>query len=139
MSRDLEKIKLDIINLKEALEKISSTVGDIQKKIDKIDDNIQQSSPTSIISDQVRDQIQQFISANPVSTASVAPLHPSDLDIDFLQLTPSNLQVSLTRSMQIPLKFLQIQRKFCISIKISTKKLRTFTSNSAHLDIKMDL
>ena len=91
MSRDLEKIKLDIINLKEALEKISSTVGDIQKKIEKIDDNIQQSSPsqtTSMISDQVRDQIQHFLTANPISAASVVSLNQSNLDLDFLTTAP---------------------------------------------------
>ena len=70
------------------MEKISSTVGDIQKKIDKIDDNIQQSSPTSMISDQVHDQIRQFITANPISTASVASLNPSNLDLDFLTTAP---------------------------------------------------
>ena len=91
MLRDLEKIKLNIIHLNETLEKISSTVGDIQKKIDKIDDNIQQSSPsqtTSMISDQVRDQIQQFITANPISTVSVASLNPSNLELDFLTTAP---------------------------------------------------
>ena len=104
MSRDLEKIKLDIIHLKEAFENISSTVGDIQKMIDKFDDNIQQSSPTSMFSDQVRDQIQQFITANPISTASVASLNPSNLDLDFLTTAPQQFVRKSSR---------QGQCKFC--------------------------
>ena len=41
-----------------------------------------------MISNQVCDQIQQFITANPIPTASVASLNPSNLDLDFLTTAP---------------------------------------------------